>query len=333
MTVSRLSLSSQPHVAAPPATVAGLAPLRAARAANQLGVVVDTLRSWSRVGVIPYVSFGVRPERRYRQEDIDELLAARSERRQTVFAPGALQTTPEGNPLVLCACGCGESFPRFDGKGRSRWFLSGHQNRLHRPKVIETYEWPTEKNCSACHTAHPIDRFGVRVMRSKVTGQSYLRPRSLCREAENTRGKAAAKRHRIASYGKVNPRQHPPSIRRHVQERLSGWRKKTPGSDLTTDYLVELWEAQDGRCHYTALPMTFEPGRRYARPDSASLDRLDPAGGYMRGNVVWATCLANTMKRDLVESDFYATIERILTRRNARSSAPQTVPPPLVNVS
>jgi len=32
----------------------------------------------------------------------------------------------ERNPLVLCACGCGMKFRRFDGQGRPRLYLSGH---------------------------------------------------------------------------------------------------------------------------------------------------------------------------------------------------------------
>lgn len=42
--------------------------------------------------------------------------AGPSERR----APG------EENPTIACGCGCGETFPKFDGGGRPRRFVSGH---------------------------------------------------------------------------------------------------------------------------------------------------------------------------------------------------------------
>lgn len=32
----------------------------------------------------------------------------------------------EGNPLVVCACGCGGHFLKFDNIGRPRKFISGH---------------------------------------------------------------------------------------------------------------------------------------------------------------------------------------------------------------
>lgn len=32
----------------------------------------------------------------------------------------------EANPMVPCACGCGETFTRYDASGRPRRFVSGH---------------------------------------------------------------------------------------------------------------------------------------------------------------------------------------------------------------
>ena len=40
-----------------------------------------------------------------------------------------LRDPGESNPPVLCACGCGTSFNRFDGEGRPRRFVSGHNTR------------------------------------------------------------------------------------------------------------------------------------------------------------------------------------------------------------
>jgi len=33
------------------------------------------------------------------------------------------------NPLVICACGCGGQFRKFDAHGRKRKFISGHNGR------------------------------------------------------------------------------------------------------------------------------------------------------------------------------------------------------------
>jgi len=37
-----------------------------------------------------------------------------------------LRLPGEPNPLVSCACGCGQTFARYDANGRPRRFVSGH---------------------------------------------------------------------------------------------------------------------------------------------------------------------------------------------------------------
>ena len=44
----------------------------------------------------------------------------RSLRGQRLRRPG------EENPIVTCACGCGETFPKYDISGRPRRYVSGH---------------------------------------------------------------------------------------------------------------------------------------------------------------------------------------------------------------
>lgn len=44
--------------------------------------------------------------------------------------PGSNRRRPtEVNPLVLCECGCGETFTRFDSTGRPRKYVTGHNPR------------------------------------------------------------------------------------------------------------------------------------------------------------------------------------------------------------
>jgi hypothetical protein len=40
-----------------------------------------------------------------------------------------LRMPGERNPKVLCDCGCGAKFTRYDSKGRPRLFVAGHQWR------------------------------------------------------------------------------------------------------------------------------------------------------------------------------------------------------------
>jgi hypothetical protein len=47
------------------------------------------------------------------------------------------------NPLVLCACGCGTQFPRYDTENRPRRFVSGHNiTDKHRAgRLLDGQEW------------------------------------------------------------------------------------------------------------------------------------------------------------------------------------------------
>lgn len=78
-------------------------------------------------------------------------------------------------------------------------------------------------------------------------------------------------------------------------------RAKTQGLpfNLDADYLLDLWNEQDGLCALTARPFDLERSSEFAvNPDSASLDKIVPARGYVRGNVRWITYHANVARSE-----------------------------------
>ena len=58
-----------------------------------------------------------------------EPLTASEHRRRHRGEHSRLRIPGEENPTVNCACGCGATFPRFDGLGRPREWVSGHNPR------------------------------------------------------------------------------------------------------------------------------------------------------------------------------------------------------------
>lgn len=66
--------------------------------------------------------------------------------------------------------------------------------------------------------------------------------------------------------------------------------------DLTIDHLVEIYP-EDNKC--PALGINLEWGQKNGRRSSPSLDRIIPDKGYVIGNVVFVSWLANTVKSDL----------------------------------
>lgn len=61
--------------------------------------------------------------------------------------------------------------------------------------------------------------------------------------------------------------------------------------NLSTDFLLDLLESQQGRCHYSNIPMTFKHGEDW----SASIERMDTAKGYTQDNVCLICVEFNTM--------------------------------------
>ncbi len=75
--------------------------------------------------------------------------------------------------------------------------------------------------------------------------------------------------------------------------------------DLTVDYMMSLWNEQDGKCMYTSFdmrePCFYGLGRSYY---SASVDRIDSNRGYIKGNIVWCCFGANLAKSDFDLDEF-----------------------------
>lgn len=83
--------------------------------------------------------------------------------------------------------------------------------------------------------------------------------------------------------------------------------------DLTREYLIELWNKQEGKCARSGVPMQIESGTRENKnPYRASLDRIDNNKGYIKGNVRFTTHWVNNAKSTWPEIIFEDFISNIL---------------------
>lgn len=117
----------------------------------------------------------------------------------------------------------------------------------------------------------------------------------------------SAKRH-AAKYPGLQFRRRTKQIRGNPQEwvklifAVTKYRAKKRGIpfDLTIDHLLTLIPA-DGFCPALHIPLIFYGGK--INRNSASLDRIIPARGYVDGNVVIISSRANSIKQDVTDSD------------------------------
>lgn len=73
---------------------------------------------------------------------------------------------------------------------------------------------------------------------------------------------------------------------------------------LSPKYVWELFLAQGKKCALSGLPLEFAKTKKDKTKTTASIDRIDSARGYVRGNVQWVHKDINYMKLDLNQRQF-----------------------------
>jgi hypothetical protein len=68
--------------------------------------------------------------------------------------------------------------------------------------------------------------------------------------------------------------------------------------DLTRAEVMDMFEEQGGRCYYSDIKLNIVKldASRTHDPFKMSLDCVDPALGYVKGNVVWCSYCVNALK-------------------------------------
>jgi hypothetical protein len=91
------------------------------------------------------------------------------------------------------------------------------------------------------------------------------------------------------------------NLRLRISRKLAEAKRKDIPCDINADYIISLWELQQGRCALTGVEMeiTGEPG-----PNNLSIDRIAPDRGYVRGNVQLVTYRANQSKGNMTINEF-----------------------------
>ncbi len=85
--------------------------------------------------------------------------------------------------------------------------------------------------------------------------------------------------------------------------------------DLDIEYLVKLWEDNEGCCVLTGIPFDLRSNRivtNQINPNTVSLDRIHPKLGYVKGNVRLITYHMNVALADFGIEQFDLLIRRYM---------------------
>jgi hypothetical protein len=216
--------------------------------------------------------------------------------------------------MNLCKCGCGQEIPIKNIYGHPRKFIIGHQNKISQPKRRQNYNPNEYRICTGCNKELLMSEFRIRFVKTSSDQIVYKKPRSRCKNCDQIYNEKRNKTEEHKKWRKDYKDKTKYSIRGWVQTRLASWRAKDLQCDLTSDYLVELYNKQNGLCYYTNEEMIFP--KKKLDFDGISLDKLNPEIGYKKGNVVFCKYKINTMKSNNSEIEFYNIMLKILKNRN-----------------
>lgn len=101
----------------------------------------------------------------------------------------------------------------------------------------------------------------------------------------------------------------------HANKARSRSKNRGEETDLDVKYLKEIWENQNGICPYTGIKMeisrTSQDEDIKKTPTKASLDRINPNEGYIKGNVEFVCYCINVAKNDFTKKEVLDFINKI----------------------
>lgn len=109
-----------------------------------------------------------------------------------------------------------------------------------------------------------------------------------------------------------------------LQQALKGTKRrskfKNTYNDLDLEFLMYLWNKQEGMCALTGIRMTYKfyEGRVNT---NVSVDRIDSSKGYTKDNVQLVCMAANQMKNDLNMDEFINMCEMVLALEREKIKA------------
>jgi hypothetical protein len=140
--------------------------------------------------------------------------------------------------------------------------------------------------CLKCKIYNPIEDFSKQANNFHRVGRKSRCKK--CIDAQTLKRKQTARGHL--------------TIRRLLLERWHAIKDRVKKQKITLDFqydfLLELWEKQNGKCAISGIDMTYKMG--FGRtPTNVSVDRINSNIGYDKNNIQLVCMAVNQMKNDL----------------------------------
>jgi len=157
-----------------------------------------------------------------------------------------------------------------------------------------------EKRCFKCKQFKDVSDFS----KNRSTSDGYQK---VCKNC--FAGYESVKRHY-----KNKTIKYKTTLKQYFSQKVSNIRRKSEiinlPFDLDTDFLLDLYKNQDGKCYYSNIEMKHNIG--VCSFNSISLERLDPNKGYVKTNVVFCANGINSFKGNLSMEEFKEMLQIVL---------------------
>ncbi len=180
------------------------------------------------------------------------------------------------------------------------------------------------KRCKKCRKTKPLTEFHYR--------PEQMRHRAECKDCYRARANELRdpieNRRRVREWIKANPEKHLEHGRQTHERRRSDvgrWlastlratrarcKRKSVSISIVAADLIGLYKIQSGRCALTDRELVY--GSKGKNRDSISIDRIEPALGYIVGNVRLITYQANMARGMFSDEELFSFCEAVLATR------------------
>lgn len=180
------------------------------------------------------------------------------------------------------------------------------------------------KQCPKCSETKPLSQFNKdKTKRLGVSSYCKLCASEYSSSYYTANGERI--RTRITKYTHSHVRYEYKSVLSRLKNLVAKAKGRRWKVEITYEYLVALWESQNGLCTYSGLPLTYEANQS----NTVSLDRIDSKLGYIEGNVQLVCAMVNRMKQEFAEADFLSMCRTIT--ENTKTKTTHAINPRLDN--
>lgn len=159
-----------------------------------------------------------------------------------------------------------------------------------------------EQECTKCGALKPLSEF----YSNGCFADGVVKYRSACKECVKDKineDYPAVRKKKIKMYNR--------SAKNYLAHLVNHASKRKMGLNIDTEYILQLWEKQQGKCALTGIVMTRTYGSGRINTN-VSIDRIDSFQPYNKGNVQLVCLAVNVMKQQMTTDELVSWCEKVI---------------------